>query len=90
LTTAAGAYQITRTTWLDVGGALRFGSFDPTAQDAAAIALIQRRGALPHILAGEPQKAAYALRDEWEMFQQPQWSPEAVAARFVGLGGTIA
>jgi len=89
LTTAAGRYQITRTTWQDIGGRKRFGSFMPEAQDRAAVYLMRRRGALPHVIAGEPEKAAYALRDEWEMFRQPQWTADAVAARFASLGGIL-
>jgi len=68
LTTAAGAYQITRTTWRDLGGADKYGSFDPAAQDAAAADLIKRRGALNLILAGQFDAALSRLVNEWEAF----------------------
>lgn len=70
LTTAAGAYQITRTTWIDLGGAARFGGFHPAAQDAAALALLERRGALPMIEAGKFADAVQRLRGEWEAFDK--------------------
>ena len=68
LTTAAGAYQITRTTWKDLGGIGRYGDFLPYSQDLAAIDLIKRRGALPDINAGNFQQAVTKLRNEWEAF----------------------
>ncbi len=79
LTTAAGAYQITSTTW--DGGAwkpLRSGikqelgltDFSPASQDAAAIGLIQRRGAYELILAGQFDAAIEKLTGEWEAFEK--------------------
>lgn len=68
LTTAAGAYQITVTTWRDLGGKKRFGSFDPAAQDAAALMLIERRGAKDAIQRGNFRHAMSMLRNEWESF----------------------
>lgn len=70
LTTAAGAYQITRTTWKDLGGASVYGDFSPAAQDAAAVALVTRRGALGLIQAGRLQEAMARLAPEWEAFQR--------------------
>jgi muramidase (phage lysozyme) len=68
LTTAAGAYQITVTTWRDIGGKERFGSFDPAAQDAAALYLIERRGAKEAVQRGDFKRAISMLRNEWEAF----------------------
>lgn len=70
LTTAAGGYQITRTTWNDLGGKGRFGDFSPAAQDAAALALLQRRGALNLIRNGKFNEALARLGDEWEAFKR--------------------
>jgi lysozyme len=79
LTTAAGAYQITSTTW-DGGGwkPLRSGvkqelgltDFSPASQDAAAIALLQRRGAYDLVLAGDFESAIRKLTGEWEAFEK--------------------
>jgi muramidase (phage lysozyme) len=85
---AAGAYQFQPGTWLSLGGAGRYGDFGQAAQDAAALDLLKRRGAYPLILSGQAGSAAYALRNEWEMFTLPRWSSSAVAARFSELGGT--
>jgi lysozyme len=56
VSTAAGAYQITRPTWNDVRRPGRFGpalpDFTPASQDAAAVRLLDRAGALPAILDG--------------------------------------
>lgn len=68
LTTAAGAYQITRTTWNDLGGSGRYGDFLPQSQDQAAVDLIKRRGALTDIEAGNFDVAVSKLRNEWEAF----------------------
>lgn len=70
LTTAAGAYQITVSTWRDLGGKKKFGSFDPAAQDAAALALLERRGAMEAVQRGYFRAALYACRNEWEAFDK--------------------
>lgn len=63
--TAAGRYQITKTTWdsLSHGGKA---PFTPEAQDAAAIELLKRRGAWQHVLAGDFVAAAKKLGNEWQ------------------------
>lgn len=70
LTTAAGAYQITVSTWRDIEGKKRFGSFDPAAQDAAAIYLLERRGAKDAVQRGNFKHAMLMLRTEWESFDK--------------------
>lgn len=90
LTTAAGAYQITRTTWRSLGGRARYGSFAPSAQDQAAVDLLKRRGAYEDVLAGRVFDAVGKLRQEWEIFTLPRWQGEQVAARFQTEGGTLA
>lgn len=65
-TTAAGAYQINRPTWL---GCMRdFGvkDFSPASQDAAALGLIgQKPGALDAINAGDIETAIAKCCDLW-------------------------
>lgn len=68
LTTAAGAYQITRRTWNDLGGVSRYGDFLPKSQDQAAVDLLRRRGAFADIEAGNFDIALTKLKNEWEAF----------------------
>lgn len=88
LTTAAGAYQITRTTWLDLGGVKKYGNFSPSAQDTAAIDLIKRRGAWGAVISGNIQVAVGKLTTEWEFFRK--WNSDRVAVAFTKHGGDIA
>jgi muramidase (phage lysozyme) len=90
LTTAAGGYQITRTTWKDLGGVKKYGSFSPSAQDAAAIDLLKRRGAYDFVLRGEVSAAVAKLPDEWEMFTLRRWSVANSSKAFSDFGGILA
>lgn len=83
LTTAAGAYQITFTTYQSLGG----GAFDPESQDRMAIRLLMRRGAYDLICAGDIQRAVSLLRDEWEIFTLPRFSPANSVSMFESNGG---
>lgn len=64
-TSAAGAYQITYTTWKDLVAQYGFTDFSPATQDFAAVALIKRRGALADVLAGRFDRAIVKCRNEW-------------------------
>lgn len=65
--TAAGAYQITKTTWRYLRNTLLVDlpDFSPASQDKAAIALIDQRGALGYVESGNIQEAIYRCRNEW-------------------------
>lgn len=63
--TAAGAYQITKTTWDWVRGKMNLPDFSPASQDLAALGLIAYRGALLDVLAGNVEAAIPKLRSEW-------------------------
>lgn len=65
VSTAAGAYQIIKPTWVKIREALRLQNFGPEAQDAAAVELIRRRGALEDVKAGRIQTAIDKCRNEW-------------------------
>ncbi|MBB1073645.1 glycoside hydrolase family 104 protein [Rhodoferax sp. 4810] len=65
VSTAAGAYQIIRPTWNKVRAALGLGDFSATSQDAAAVELIRRRGALEDVKAGQIATAIDKCRNEW-------------------------
>lgn len=65
LTSAAGAYQITYTTWKGLVAQYGFTDFFPATQDFAAVALIKGRGALADVLAGRFDRAIAKCRNEW-------------------------
>lgn len=90
LSTAAGAYQITRTTWRDLGGVKKYGDFSPSAQDRAAIDLLKRRRAYEDVIAGRVEEAVRKLQNEWEMFTLARWRGERVLAAFKNEGGALA
>jgi lysozyme len=64
-TSAAGAYQITLTTWNWLRTVYTISDFTPASQDFAAVALIKRRGALADVLAGRFDRAIAKCRNEW-------------------------
>jgi lysozyme len=95
-TSAAGAYQITATTF----DALQrkypgdFSDFSPASQDAMALTLIQERGALADIDAGRLDAAIKKIRPIWASLpgagaDQPERGYGDVAAAFVQAGGVI-
>lgn len=64
-TSAAGAYQITWTTWQWVSTLGSLPDFSPHSQDLAALLLIKRRGALADVIAGNFDRAIAKCRNEW-------------------------
>lgn len=63
--TAAGAYQINKPTWLDVKGRLGLRDFSQASQDAAAVNLVARCGALEDVKAGRFNEAVRKCRNRW-------------------------
>lgn len=93
--TAAGAYQIIRPTWRSVSAALDLPDFGPASQDAAAIELIRRRGALSDVQGGRLVDAVAKVAPEWASLpgnaaRQGQRSITQLAAWFGQAGGTAA
>lgn len=89
---AAGRYQFLRATWDEVRVRYGLPSFEPQWQDAAAVALIERRGALQHVRAGRLDEAIARLRLEWASlpgspYGQPVKTMEFVRRRFREAGG---
>lgn len=64
-TTAAGAYQILASTWDRIQKRHPLPDFSPASQDEAAVYLIDGRGALADVLAGNIEAAIVKLRHEW-------------------------
>jgi len=93
-TSAAGRYQITRTTFDDVAPSLGIRSFTPADQDAIAVELIRQRGALPDVDAGRFAQAIDKVRRVWASlpgagYNQPERDINKLAAVYVANGGVI-
>lgn len=65
ISTAAGAYQIIKPTWLGCKRALALPDFSPASQDAAAIYMIRQAGALDLVRAGQFDQAVQLCAREW-------------------------
>lgn len=93
--TAAGAYQIILPTWRSLAGALALPDFGPASQDAAAIELIRRRGALSDVQGGRFDVAIAKCRNEWASLPgnyagQGQRSMQQLSAWYGAAGGITA
>lgn len=94
VSTAAGAYQIRKPTWQAVRGKIKATSFDRAWQDAAAVELTRRRGALEHVKAGRLRAAIAACANEWaslpgNSYKQGTKSLPDLFATFNRAGGAI-
>lgn len=65
VSTAAGAYQINRPTWLRLAAKLGLTDFTPDSQDRAALELIREKGALADVLAGRVALAVAKTNKIW-------------------------
>jgi muramidase (phage lysozyme) len=93
--TAAGAFQLIRPTWVRCRDALGLADFSPASQDAACIYLIQQRGALQDVYAGRVQAWVNKCRAEWASLpgnyaKQGQRSMATLMAWFQQRGGVLA
>lgn len=88
-TTAAGAYQITETTWSALVKQFGFADFSPHNQDLAAVALIAGRHALDDVLAGRVDASVRRLPQEWTSLALPKRQAQA-AEIFEAYGGKVA
>lgn len=93
--TAAGAYQIIRGTWLNIKAAKGLRDFSPASQDAAAVELIRRRGALNDVMSGRFSQAVNKCRNEWASLPgnfagQGQRSLDQLTAWYAAKGGMLA
>jgi muramidase (phage lysozyme) len=92
---AAGAYQILERTWDDIQARLALPDFSPASQDAAAVFLIRRRGALDDVRAGRFPQAVEKVSLEWASmpgspYGQPVKTLDQVAAVYASAGGVFA
>lgn len=93
--TAAGAYQFTVPTWTDAVKANKFADFAPPTQDAAAVWLIRKQGALADVIAGRFADAVRKCAPRWASLPgsdsgQPQKSMQQAMAVYQQAGGTYA
>lgn len=65
VSTAAGAYQIIRPTWIRLKERLNLPDFSPASQDAAAIELLRESGALDAILDNDIETAIRKASKIW-------------------------
>lgn len=92
---AAGAYQILERTWDDIQSHLELPDFSPASQDAAAVYLIERRGALEDVKAGNFDAAIAKVAKEWASlpgspYGQPTKSLAEVTRIYTDAGGALA
>ena len=72
--TAAGRYQITKTTYNDVAPRLGIKDFSPQSQDAIAIELIRRGGAYDDVVKGNFEAAINKLGGTWASLPSSPYS----------------
>ena len=92
---AAGAYQFLPQTWTEARDALGLPDFSPASQDAAAVFLIKRRGALADVEAGNFSSAIIKLGKEWASlpgspYGQTSKTLAQAESVYVNFGGTVA
>ena len=94
LTSAAGAYQFTASTWDEVRREMGLADFTPASQDVAALGRIAYRGALPYVVDGFFDVAVAKLIQEWTSLPgsgESGWKGGLDEARayFVARGGRL-
>lgn len=94
-TSAAGAYQITATTYNALCSKYGFAAFTPDVQDAMALTLIDERGALGDVRAGRFDLALSKVRKVWASLpnsgvNQPTRKIEQLQAAYLNAGGVFA
>jgi lysozyme len=94
-TTAAGAYQITETTFDRLADKLELEDFSPSTQDAMALELVREKGAFADVGAGRFDEAIEALAPIWASLPastrpQPRRTVQFVHAAYERAGGVYA
>lgn len=87
-TSAAGAYQITYTTWQWLRVLAGVSDFSPASQDKMAVAYLRKLGALSDIVAGDYQAAIGKCRNVWEAITVPSLLARMDAA-YINYGGSV-
>jgi len=81
VSTAAGAYQLIKPTWVRLRDRLKLTDFSPLSQDQAAVALLDEVGALDLIYAGDIEGAIHKASKIWASLpgSTAQQNPKALA-----------
>jgi lysozyme len=95
ISTAAGAYQIIKPTWVSLKARLNLPDFTGPSQDAAAIELIREAGALDLVNGGRVAEAIGRCHGIWASLPgstsgQPQRSMADLVHAYAGAGGAFA
>jgi muramidase (phage lysozyme) len=95
VSTAAGAYQLIKPTWLSLKARLSLPDFTASSQDLAAIELIREKGALDLVNAGNLDGAIALCHGIWASFPgstsgQPQASLQTLSQVYSQAGGILA
>lgn len=95
VSTAAGAYQLIKPTWVALRYKLQLPDFTPPSQDAAAIELVRQHGALDLLNQGEVQRAIAMCASEWASLPggasgQPSRSMASLIQAYGDAGGAFA
>lgn len=95
VSTAAGAFQINKPTWVRVRDKLGLSDFSPASQDAAALELISEKGALNDVRAGRVADAVGKVRKVWASLPGAGYGQgEVMLSNFINnyanAGGAIA
>jgi lysozyme len=95
VSTAAGAYQIIRPTWISLRDRLRLPDFRAPSQNAAATELIRQAGALDLVNTGQVADAISRCRGIWASLPgsvsgQPQAKMADLLDFYVTAGGAFA
>jgi muramidase (phage lysozyme) len=93
-TSAAGRYQFLSRTWDELAKALNLPDFGPASQDAAALELIRRRGALKDVDAGRISAAIAKCAPIWASmpgagYAQPERKLNTLLASYSAAGGNL-
>jgi muramidase (phage lysozyme) len=95
ISTAAGAYQLIKPTWIEARDALSLRDFSGASQDAAAAYFFRRAGALQDVYAGRVASWVAKVRGRWASLpgnyaKQGQRSLAELASWYTANGGTYA
>jgi muramidase (phage lysozyme) len=95
LSTAAGAYQIIKPTWIALKARLHLPDFSPASQDAAATELIREKGALDLVNGGQVADAIELCHGIWASLPgstsgQPQARLSDLITNYTSHGGAFA
>lgn len=95
VSTAAGAYQINKPTWLPLKSKLGLPDFTPASQDAACEEILRQVGAVAYLERGDFAGAVNAARRKWASlpgagYGQGERSIAWLTDRFTAAGGQLA